>query len=85
MIDLQSVLHGSTQLQFVLYISLSFDLQEPVERKLGQTTRHICKASTSYVKVAYDLVYDVPLLQSIKQQLSDDHILEEVSLASCSQ
>lgn len=58
-----------------------FYFQEPVERRLGQTTRHICKGSTSYVKVDHDLVYDVPLLQSIQQQLSDDHILEEVNHA----
>lgn len=51
---------------------------EPVERKLGQTVSCVCKNSNSYIKIKHDLVYDVPLLRSLQQQLCDKHILKEV-------
>lgn len=56
----------------------SFYSQEPVERKLGETTIQVCKNSNSFVKIKPDLVYDVPLLKSLHQQLRDRHILKEV-------
>ena len=49
-----------------------------MQRCLGSSIRQRCKSSKSYTKVVKDYVYDVPLLLSLKQQLSDDHILHEV-------
>ena len=55
-----------------------FTYQEPVERKLGQHVRRFTKNNTSHTKLTWDVVYDVPLISSLQQMLSDDHILEEV-------
>ena len=49
-----------------------------MERKLGQHTRRFTKDNVSHVKLSWDLVYDVPLIGSLQQMLSDDHILDEV-------
>ena len=49
-----------------------------MERKLGQRTRRFTKENVSHVKLSWDLVYDVPLIGSLQQMLSDDHILDEV-------
>ena len=51
-----------------------------MERKLGQTTERIVKQNNSIIKLTWDLVYDIPLLSSLRQLLSDEHILNEVSI-----
>ena len=61
-------------------------LQEPTERKLGRRIVTTTKKSRPYFKHVWDHVYDVPLLSSLQQLLSDKFILDEVrALAwSCS-
>ena len=49
-----------------------------IERKLGETISRVSKISSSLIKMKPDVVYDVPLLQSLQQQLCDRHILKEV-------
>ena len=49
-----------------------------MERKLGQHTRRFTKDNVFHVKLSWDLVYDVSLIGSLQQMLSDDHILDEV-------
>lgn len=51
---------------------------EPVERKLGETISCVSKSASSLIKMKPDVVYDVPLLKSLHQQLCDRHILKEV-------
>ena len=58
-----------------------FYYRSPAERKLGVTTRRITKQKNSLIGLTWDVVYDVPLLSSLHQLLSDDHILNEVSCA----
>jgi len=53
--------------------------QEPVQRCLGSSVWQCCKNSKSYTKVVKEYVYDVPLLLSLQQQLSDEHVLNEVT------
>ena len=53
-------------------------LQEPVERRLGQNSQRFVKENNSCIKQTWDLVYDVPLISSIQQLLSNEHILDEV-------
>ena len=48
--------------------------QEPLERKLGYTTRTVNKKSRPYV----ERKWDVPFLSSLHQILSDKFILDEV-------
>ena len=40
----------------------------------------VSKHSSSFIKMKPDVVYDVPLLRSLQQQLCDRHILKEVIL-----
>ena len=58
-------------------------LQEPVERKLGYT---ICTTTTRksrpHLKRKWDYAYDVPLLSSLHQIMSDSLILNEVGPCS---
>ncbi len=58
-------------------------IEEPVERKLGltviETTRNLCP----YFQKKADYSYEVPLLCSLKQLLSDPFILEEVRACTC--
>ena len=64
---------------FISHFRLKILLQEPVERKLGVTTGWITKQNNSLIGLPWDVVYYVPLLSSLHQLLSDDHILNEVS------
>ena len=50
-----------------------------MERKLGQSSQRFMKGNDSYIKLTWDLVYDVPLIRSLQQLLSDEHILDEVN------
>ena len=52
--------------------------QEPVERKLGQRIVSATRRSKRYFKRVWDYVYDVPLLSSLHQLLSDPFVLDEV-------
>ena len=52
--------------------------QEPVERKLGRRMITTIKNSRPFYKAVWDAVYEVPLLQSLQQLLSDSFILGEV-------
>ena len=49
-----------------------------MERRLGQISKVVTSGSESHIKLSWDTVYDIPLLGSLKQQLADEHILEEV-------
>ena len=40
----------------------------------------VSKHSSAFIKMKPDVVYDVPLLRSLQQQLCDRHILKEVIL-----
>lgn len=55
-----------------------------MERRLGQISKVVTTGSDSYIKLSWDTVYDIPLLGSLKQQLADEHILDEVSTYSVS-
>ena len=50
-----------------------------MERKLGQSSQRFMKGNDSYIKLTWDLVYDVPLISSLQQLLSDEYILDEVN------
>ena len=50
-----------------------------MERKLGQSSQRFMKGNDSYIKLTWDLVYDVPLISSLQQLLSDEHVLDEVN------
>jgi len=70
----------------ILFYFSVYHLQEPEERKLGETTTLVSKNSRSYIKTKDDFVYDVPLLRSLHQQLCDEHIFKEVDtndLSTC--
>lgn len=49
-----------------------------MERRLGQISQVVTAGSDSHIKLSWDTVYDIPLLGSLKQQLVDEHILNEV-------
>ena len=49
-----------------------------MERRLGQVSQVVTAGSDSRIKLSWDTVYDIPLLCSLKEQLSDDHVLNEV-------
>ena len=53
---------------FVIYVGT---------RKLGETISCVSKNTNSFIKMKPDVVYDVPLLKSLHQQLCDRHILKE--------
>lgn len=54
-----------------------------MERRLGQISKVVTSSgSESHIKLSWDTVYDIPLLGSLKQQLADEHILDEVRCAS---
>ena len=61
---------------------LSYDhyLQEPVERNLGQTLRQKKVKGQARMKLCSDCAYDVPLLMSLKNLLSNKDILEDVRM-----
>lgn len=52
--------------------------QEPVERKLGHRVITTTRNSRPFFRTIWDYVYDIPLLQSLQQLLSDCFILKEV-------
>lgn len=52
--------------------------QEPHERKLGYTIHTVNKNSRPFIKRKWDYAYDVPLLSSLHQIMSDKFILREV-------
>ena len=54
--------------------------QEPVERKLGRRVITSTKNSRPLYKTIWDYVYDIPLIQSLQQLLSDSMILGEVHI-----
>ncbi len=49
-----------------------------MERKLGSRTVSITQRGRRKFRKVSDYVYDIPLLSSIKQLLSDPVILEEI-------
>ena len=49
-----------------------------MERRLGQISQVVTAGSDSRIKLSWDTVYDIPLLGSLEQQLSDEHVLNEV-------
>ena len=49
-----------------------------MERKLGQRIVEISGSSQTKFKKKIDYIYEVPLLLSLKQLLSDPFILDEV-------
>ena len=53
-----------------------------MERQLGQTSQvtAVATGSDARIKLSWDTVYDIPLLGSLEQQLSDEHILDEVHI-----
>ena len=55
-------------------------LQEPVEGQLGQISQMttVATENDARINLSWDTVYDIPLLDSLEQQLSDEHILDEV-------
>lgn len=53
-------------------------LQEPVERKLGRRMVTTMRNARPLQKAVWDFVYDIPLIESLQQLLSDSFILEEV-------
>lgn len=52
--------------------------QEPVERRLGHRVITTTRNSRPFFRTIWDYVYDIPLLQSLQQLLSDSFILKEV-------
>lgn len=55
-------------------------MQEPVARKLGETLKRKVKKSRSKYQLTGEFVYDVPLLESLKQLLCNEFIFNEVSV-----
>ena len=51
-----------------------------MERKLGSRIVRVTRKGRYFFKRAWDYVYDVPLLLSLQQLLSDDSVLEQVCL-----
>ncbi len=51
-----------------------------MERKLGRTSRVVTQGSGSRIKLEWDSAYDIPLIASLHQQLSDENILNEVRI-----
>ena len=49
-----------------------------MERRLGQISQVVTAGSDSHIQLVWETVYDIPLLGSLKQQLADEHILDEV-------
>ena len=41
--------------------------------EIGEYHQLICKGSNSYIKIKPDLVYDIPFIKSIQQQLNEKH------------
>lgn len=52
--------------------------QEPEERKLGHRVITTTRNSRPFYQTVWDYVYDIPLVQSLQQFLSDSFILGEV-------
>ena len=51
-----------------------------MERKLGRRVITSTKNSRPFYKTIWDYVYDIPLIQSLQQLLSDSMILGEVHI-----
>ena len=51
-----------------------------MERKLGRRVVTTIKKSRPFYCTVWDYVYDIPLIESLKQFLSDKFILEEVGM-----
>ena len=51
-----------------------------MERKLGRRVVTTIKKSRPFYRTVWDYVYDIPLIESLKQLLSDKFILEEVGM-----
>ena len=58
------------------YIALCYKMYNSyaVERKLGETINRVSKHLSSFIKMKPNVVYDVPLLSPLLQQLCDNHI-----------
>lgn len=54
-----------------------------MERIVGERMRLASRSRRPYLKKFPDAVYDVPLLSSLRQLLSDRFIIEEVSHINC--
>ena len=61
------------------HVFISHALQEPIERKLGHRMVTTTKNMRPYFKTVWDHVYDIPLLSSLQQLLSDKFVLQEVT------
>ena len=53
-----------------------------MKRKIGQRVVRLAKNSKACFKQLCDYVYEIPLLSSLKQLLSDPFILDEVHVAT---
>jgi hypothetical protein len=62
------------------YYKERLGLLEPIERHLGQRLVKRNKKSKPYIKIIHDYMYDIPLLQSLKQILSNALVFNEVLL-----